>query len=606
MDPITIVGLIGSVVSIGDVVAKSIRKLSELRSRYHNAPFQITTLVGQLYIIQAAVGQLMQWKSSAFLNESRYLELASQIEASLDSFCPLILALEQYLDKFDAVSDSDSLHMQDRLEFMWNEKDIDVYLNMVDRQVNALNLFLQAIQWQVSPTLLDFKARDCTSSIVGLGDNGTSIFSDNTNALSVQFDFDAVVVASRVYQNAHRSHLKRAIRANRPDGSFSKEKTPLQTRDQVVLGPIKEESGESTHSEPSYSRVPLRSRLSHAVRSGGGFHPGSWLDATPWRSRRKSIPQQHDPPVGQKRDDKILILGPSQSGKTTVFKLIQYFIDGEPTEEERAAWAETILTYVAKGTLEYPDTNNLDIETLSNASQSDFQDVAAAISLWEDSDLLERYHWSFPTQPANIRQLALKMQRLARQGQHHYTPTTQDILQVFVKTTGIHETTMYYNSRSFRICDVGGTRAERKKWIHAFPDASAIIFTADATSYSKVLSEDEDTLGVTEELSLFEHIANDRRFADTRLLLVLTRIDQLDNVLVRNPVTPFPNFTSSNLPNSPGYKEDYLFELEMHFLNRLPDWREPSEFPIVRSDLIHDGLYMVENILKTLLEDTTS
>jgi hypothetical protein len=103
--------LIGSVFSISDVVAKSIRKLSDLRSRYHNAPFQITTLVGQLYIIQAEAGQLTQWKSSAFLNESRYLKLASQIEASLDSFGPLILALEKYLDKSEIVSDCDSLHM---------------------------------------------------------------------------------------------------------------------------------------------------------------------------------------------------------------------------------------------------------------------------------------------------------------------------------------------------------------------------------------------------------------------------------------------------------------------------------------------------------------
>ncbi|CAH0004408.1 unnamed protein product [Clonostachys byssicola] len=134
MDPIAIVGLIGSVVSIGDVVAKSIRKLSDLRSRYHHAPFQITTLVGQLYIIQAAVGQLTQWKSSTFLNESRYLELASQIEASLDSFCPLILALGKYLDKFEIVSDCDSSHTQNKLQYMWNEKDIDVYLSLVDRQ----------------------------------------------------------------------------------------------------------------------------------------------------------------------------------------------------------------------------------------------------------------------------------------------------------------------------------------------------------------------------------------------------------------------------------------------------------------------------------------
>lgn len=73
------------------------------------------------------------------------------------------MALGKYLDKFEAGSDCDSFHTQNKLQYMWNEKDIDVYLNMVDRQVNVLNLFLQAIQWQVSPRLLNLTNLELTS-----------------------------------------------------------------------------------------------------------------------------------------------------------------------------------------------------------------------------------------------------------------------------------------------------------------------------------------------------------------------------------------------------------------------------------------------------------
>lgn len=37
---------------------------------------------------------------------------------------------------------------------MWNERDMAVYLSLIDRQINALNLFLQAIQWYcISPNI---------------------------------------------------------------------------------------------------------------------------------------------------------------------------------------------------------------------------------------------------------------------------------------------------------------------------------------------------------------------------------------------------------------------------------------------------------------------
>ncbi|CAH0018994.1 unnamed protein product [Clonostachys rhizophaga] len=602
MDPISIVGLIGSVVSIGDVVAKSIRKLSDLRSRYHNAPFQITTLVGQLYIIQAAVGQLTQWKSSAFLNESRYLELASQIEASLDSFCPLILALGKYLDKFETVSDCDSFHTQNKLQYMWNEKDIYVYLSMVDRQSKVGQNDSQAIL---------ASARDCTSSIAGLGDHRTSVYSDNTNALSIQFDFDAVILGSRVYQTAHRSHLRQAIKASRPDGSVYPVEAPFENGSEMLLGPIQEESGESTNSDWSNGRVPLRSKVSPAVRPGQGFHPGSWLEVTPWRSRRKSMPQKQTHLVEQKPDDKILILGASQSGKTTLLKRIQYFLDEEPTKEERAVWADTIRAHVIHETLmaldfmkedgtllQYPDINKPHIATLRNNERCELRNVEAAIfSLWKDKVFLEGFHWSYRTQPANIKQLADRISSLAD------SATTQDILQVFVRTTGVHEISMYYNYRSFQICDVGGNRSQRRKWIHAFPNASVIIFTADATSYSKVLCEDEDVVRVAEELTLFGSIAEDRRFANNRLVLMLTHMDHLTDILVRVPVTDcFPDFISSHLPSSSDYQRDYLAYLENQFSSRIPDTRDRKTFQILRVDLIHDRLEDVESILQTLLK----
>ena len=42
--------------------------------------------------------------------------------------------------------------------------------------------------------------------------------------------------------------------------------------------------------------------------------------------------------------------------------------------------------------------------------------------------------------------------------------------------------------------DVGGQRSERRKWIHCFDNATAIIFTAALSGYDQVLAEDKTTV----------------------------------------------------------------------------------------------------------------
>lgn len=108
---------------------------------------------------------------------------------------------------------------------------------------------------------------------------------------------------------------------------------------------------------------------------------------------------------------------------------------------------------------------------------------------------------------------------------------------------------------------------------------------------------------VAEELTLFGSIAEDRRFANTRLVLMLTHMDRLDDILVRIPVTDcFPDFISSHLPGSSGYKRDYLVYLENQLLSRIPDTRDRKTLQIFRVNLIQDGLEDVERILQALLK----
>ncbi|KAI1868106.1 uncharacterized protein JN550_006594 [Neoarthrinium moseri] len=232
MDPVSIFQIVSSAVSLGDVVVKCITRLSSLKSKYHDAPIILSTMIGQLYMVQVAIEQLSEWSKAERSHDPRYQQLAVQVSHSLDSFDLLILALQQLLDYVDSAAPA-PMSVKRRIAFLWSEKEMAGYSVLLDRQANALNLLLQAIQcrdWSQQNAVISQEenqeilrlARDCSSSIIGLEDS-TSFITENTADISVEFDFDAVILGSKTYRAAERSHLRQAIRAGRPQTDMANE-----------------------------------------------------------------------------------------------------------------------------------------------------------------------------------------------------------------------------------------------------------------------------------------------------------------------------------------------------------------------------------------------
>lgn len=149
MDPISILSIVGSALSVASGVTKAIGTLSGLKFRYRDVPLQISTLIGQLYIVQADLEQVSSWSSSVLFSNARYQQLAAQIGTSLDSFRPLIMALQQHLDEVESYEDNTMAAMK-KVSFLWNEQELMAYSSLLDCQVNALSLFLQVVQRYVS------------------------------------------------------------------------------------------------------------------------------------------------------------------------------------------------------------------------------------------------------------------------------------------------------------------------------------------------------------------------------------------------------------------------------------------------------------------------
>lgn len=71
-----------------------------------------------------------------------------------------------------------------------------------------------------------------------------------------------------------------------------------------------------------------------------------------------------------------------------------------------------------------------------------------------------------------------------------YHITDEDVLHARQRTTGITETEFQIGKFTWNLIDVGGQRAERRKWVHYYEGAVAMLYVASLDDFDAVLPED--------------------------------------------------------------------------------------------------------------------
>ncbi|KAI1757606.1 G-protein alpha subunit-domain-containing protein [Xylaria castorea] len=678
MDPATIIQIVGTVVSLGDVVIKCITRLSALKAQFHGAPIIVTSMIGQLHMVKIAQDQLSLLTSPKSNHDPRYRQLAGQIGNALDSFGPILLALSQQLDRYEGVG-SDRMTAKTRMGFLHGEREMTNLSILLDRQVNALNLLLQAVQCQTWAQQSDMimreesqsvlrLAKDCSSSLVGLEDVA-SFISENTAAISTEFEFDDVLRSTLLYQAAERSNLRQAIRGkktrdrdkmstssllqkpatfglkqafqamrlSRPITVFGtvdtqrgirvdirRDVTVDSSADHVITegDPVLEESSNSssrdmdginTGTETSRQTEPLLSRIdSDMPRPHGGL--GTWRNAFQRRTSNARETKIYQQGVSSQLEMvKVLLLGASGGGKTTLLNALQLCNEAERVKHDESylrtlVW-QNALDSVRAVLMERPDVDlglitdsarelllepctDCDHDPALNPQHA--MEVATIISLLRYSKGFQevanwRNRWGNTYRFHDNSQYYIEnINRLAEQAVQRSVATDGDLLRTRVTTTGIHQVNITYQGSQFCVYDVGGERSERKKWIHSFEDVSAVIYPVDTTGYGQSLREDEDGDRMCEQFMVFESIANSGWFARSSFIIVFTRMDLLTRYLKDNDVGPFFRtygvtlYTESRITLA----NVYLSHLEKHFrgLVRSADVRERVRF--VRANLV--------------------
>ncbi|CAG8502275.1 8097_t:CDS:2 [Ambispora gerdemannii] len=255
---------------------------------------------------------------------------------------------------------------------------------------------------------------------------------------------------------------------------------------------------------------------------------------------------------------KLLLLGSSESGKTTVLKQLK-IIHGNGLEEERRQYSRivhlNVLTAMKALTnaLEHfghsladpkneehlekfqmlttikvtLNRNSLTVQAAIRDKKSDddtasetFREHSESIqALWSDAAIRKCFE--------NASDIGLQdsakyfLDHVERFAQPDYVPTDDDILQARVRTIGVTEHEFRIKGSDpeiFRIFDVGGHRSQ---------------------PFDQTLEEDEKVNRMRDSLQLFDTICNHPLFVNTSVILFLNKIDILKKKIQKVKVKEF-------------------------------------------------------------------
>ncbi|KAG0304228.1 guanine nucleotide-binding protein subunit alpha [Dissophora globulifera] len=284
---------------------------------------------------------------------------------------------------------------------------------------------------------------------------------------------------------------------------------------------------------------------------------------------------------------KLLILGPSETGKTTVLKQLKLLYGTQGLDAERQTYRRVVHLNVMKAIqalvegLQRTNTplqraENLEhLEVMSRleptlkrysitsigainpavarkitdakAETDMFLEMVPAIkALWEDAGIQAVYNTA--TQ-INVQDSAKYfLDAVDRIAEPEYVPTDDDILQARVRTLAVSEHIFNIDNVAYRIFDVGGQKSFRKYWAPYFDDVNAVIFMTALSAYDQPCEEDPKLNRLQECLALFNEIANHKLFTSTSMILFLNKIDVFQRKLDAGSLVSkhFPEYRGAN------------------------------------------------------------
>jgi len=232
--------------------------------------------------------------------------------------------------------------------------------------------------------------------------------------------------------------------------------------------------------------------------------------------------------------------GPGGSGKSTIFKQVQYEY-GEGYKEHQLMAAKEqincqIISQMKDAIREYlsePSTDDIlkeHIERIKKYEHIQEQmiglDIAESIEyIYKNDARLDGIFAIHHKKKILVESTNYFWENLSRIARPDYVPTRQDIINVRFRSTGVVEKKLTIDNMHFNIFDLGGQKSERRKWIKCFGGVDAVVFVVSLSCYNEFMFEDGSTTKMDDAMQLFGDTLNHKEFTNTPIILLLNKTD---------------------------------------------------------------------------------
>lgn len=245
---------------------------------------------------------------------------------------------------------------------------------------------------------------------------------------------------------------------------------------------------------------------------------------------------------------KLLLLGAGGAGKSTFLKQLKNLYDTQHpwTAQEKETYKGLLQQNCISNMqtiINFAESNSVNISSLppplvgvvKSAQLPLSPQVSKAIQeLWNQPVIRKLYEDSGDTMhlPSSAK---FVFDHAHSYADPSYTVTHNDILMCRIPTTGAHELKFRSEGFNFEVIDVGGQRAERRKWLPHFEKVNAVIFLVASNEYDMTLEEAEGVNRLDDSLKLFAELCSNQWFKDVPFFLALNKYDLLKDKLKKKP-----------------------------------------------------------------------
>ncbi|EPZ35348.1 G-alpha-domain-containing protein [Rozella allomycis CSF55] len=229
----------------------------------------------------------------------------------------------------------------------------------------------------------------------------------------------------------------------------------------------------------------------------------------------------------------IILLGASDSGKTTVLKQMKIaYSSTKGFSETDKTQSKIIVMHNIKKIYRQLSRVLLDKEEYKALFN---EDVKAALSYYYNYDCPEVLDFekdSIELSDADRSNAWLKDENIERVLSEDYNVEESDILYSRYATQDISEHKFKMNNDIImNVIDVSGAKTSRNKWLSLFSNVDAVIFVASLSSYAQFMEEDPTIRRIHDALDLFESMVNNQFLRDRHFILFLNKTDIFEMLL---------------------------------------------------------------------------